>query len=319
MTFKPCRCLIIDDMHPSIFPMLQQIGVEADYRPAIKPEEVPQALESFDGLILRSKMRITAPVLQLADKLKFVARAGAGVDNIDERALQERSIALISASEGNREAVGEHALGMLLSLMRNIVRGDRQVRDKVWLREENRGEEIGGKTVGIIGFGNMGRSFSRVLAGFNCRILGHDRDAPEKVMHPLACCTLEEVQTEADIVSLHIPFTARNHHFANDAFFSGFRKPIWFVNTSRGEVVDQAALVKHLQSGKIKGAALDVLENEKLQTLTPQQLANFEYLAQAENVVLTPHIAGWTHESYVKINEVLATKIHWFLQQNNTF
>ncbi|WP_114782534.1 NAD(P)-dependent oxidoreductase [Botryobacter ruber] len=315
MTFNPYRCLIIDEMHPSIFPLLQQSGVEADYRPVIKPEEVPQALIGFDGLIVRSKMRITAPVLQFADKLKFVARAGAGVDNIDEQALQERGIALVSASEGNREAVGEHALGMLLSLMRNIGRGDRQVREKVWLREENRGEEIGGKTVGIIGFGNMGQSFAHVLSGFNCRILGHDRYAPEKVRHPLSCCTLEEVQAEADIVSLHIPLSAPNLRFADDAFFSGFRKPIWFVNTSRGEVVDQAALVKHLQSGKVKGAALDVLENEKLHTLTPQQQASFEYLAQAENVVLTPHIAGWTHESYVKINEVLAAKINRLLQQ----
>lgn len=303
------RILIIDEIHPSIFPMLESIGMEADYRPEIKPLEVCEALAGFDGLIVRSKMRITADTLKYADQLKFVARAGAGVDNIDADALQERSIALIGANEGNRQAVGEFALGLLISLMRNIVRGDKQVRDKVWLREENRGEEIGDKTVGIIGYGNMGQSFASVLRGFGCRILAYDRYAPEKISTPAENVTLEELQQEADIVSLHIPYTKDNLGFANEDFFSGFRKRIWFLNTSRGDVVDQAALVAHLEAGSIYGAALDVLENEKLHTLTESQLKNFEYLAQADNVILTPHIAGWTHESYVKINEVMVEKI----------
>lgn len=303
------RVLIIDEIHPSIFPLLESIGAEADYRPAIKPEEVKDALQDFDGLIVRSKMQITADTISKASKLKFVARAGAGVDNIDANALQERSIALIGANEGNSQAVGEHALGMLLALMRNIVRGDRQVRDKVWLREANRGEEISGKTVGIIGYGNMGQSFARVLSGFGCRILAYDRFAPEKVSAPAIKVTLEELQTEADIVSLHIPYIAENYHFADHNFFSAFRKRIWFMNTSRGEVVDQAALVNHLKAGTMKGAALDVLENEKLATLSDEQNENFNYLAGADNVVLTPHIAGWTHESYEKINQVLVAKI----------
>ncbi|MFD2245265.1 NAD(P)-dependent oxidoreductase [Pontibacter ruber] len=303
------RVLIIDEVHPSIFPMLQRIGVEADYRPEIKPEEVREALSGFDGLIVRSKMRITADTIQLADKLRFVARAGAGLDNIDAEALEERGIALIGANEGNRQAVGEHALGMLLALMRNIARGDRQVRDKVWLREENRGEEISGKTVGIIGYGNMGQSFARVLSGFGCRILAYDRFAPEKVSAPAERVSLEELQAQADIVSLHIPYLKENRAFAGEPFFRAFKKRIWFMNTSRGEVVDQPALVQCLKAGILKGAALDVLENEKLKTLSAQQQADFDYLAASENVVLTPHIAGWTHESYVKINEVLVDKI----------
>jgi D-3-phosphoglycerate dehydrogenase / 2-oxoglutarate reductase len=303
------RVLIIDEVHASLFPMVDGIGVAYDYRPDIKPLEVCEALVGFDGLIVRSKMRITADTIKLADKLKFVARAGAGLDNIDAEALQERGIALFGANEGNRQAVGEHALGMLLSLMRNITRGDRQVRDKVWLREENRGEEISGKTVGIIGYGNMGKSFARVLSGFGCRIVAYDRFAPEKIGAPAEQVSLEELQAEADIVSLHIPYVPENRAFADDAFFSSFRKPMWFMNTSRGEVVDQKALVQHLQSGKVKGAALDVLENEKLHTLTALQQENFAYLSQSDNVVLTPHIAGWTHESYVKINEVLVQKI----------
>ncbi|WP_299823461.1 NAD(P)-dependent oxidoreductase [uncultured Pontibacter sp.] len=312
------QILIIDEIHPSIFPMLESIGMEADYRPAIKPEEVCEALTGFDGLIVRSKMRITADILTYADKLKFVARAGAGVDNIDADALQELNIALLGANEGNRQAVGEFALGLLIALMRNITRSDKQVRDKVWLREENRGEEINGKTVGIIGYGNMGQSLAKLLSGFGCRILAFDKYAPEKIVAPAQRVSLEQLQQEADIVSLHIPYIKENLGFADDAFFAGFRKPIWFLNTSRGDVADQAAIVKHLMAGSIKGAALDVLENEKLYTLTEQQLQNFNYLAQAGNVILTPHIAGWTHESYVKINEVLVDKIKSLFKYNLT-
>ncbi|WP_245905217.1 NAD(P)-dependent oxidoreductase [Pontibacter mucosus] len=311
MSTKPSTStvLIIDEIHPSIFPMLESIGVEADYRPDIKPEEVPAALQGFDGLIVRSKMRITAGTLAQADKLTYVARAGAGVDNIDEQALQERGVILLAANEGNSQAVGEFTVGLLVSLLRNVSRSHSQVQQKVWLREENRGEEISGKTIGIIGYGNMGQSFARTVSGFGCRLLAYDRYAPEKINLPVELVSLEQLQAEADIVSLHIPFIPENLRFANDAFFSAFRKPIWFLNTSRGEVVDQQALVRHLQSGSIKGAALDVLENEKLQTLNPQQQQDFEYLASAPNVILTPHIAGWTHESYVKINEVLVQKI----------
>ncbi|MFT2009345.1 NAD(P)-dependent oxidoreductase [Pontibacter sp. 13R65] len=311
------RCLIIDEMHPSIFELLEAVGVSADYRPAIKPEEVPTALQEFDGLIVRSKMRITTETVAQAKHLKFVARAGAGLDNIEVEKLEQAGIPVLGANEGNREAVGEHALGMLLALMRNIARSDRQVREQVWLREANRGEEIGGKTVGIIGYGNMGQSFSRVLAGFGCRILAHDCYAPQKIGTPAIPATLEQIKEEADIVSLHIPYLPENRHFANEAFFTGFRKKIWFVNTARGEVTDQSALVRHLQQGTLKGAALDVLENEKLQTLTERQQQEFQYLCTSPNVVLTPHIAGWTHESYRKINEVLAAKIKQVLAADN--
>lgn len=309
MASPAVRILIIDEVHPSLFPLLKGIGAEADYRPAIKPADVREALVDFDGLIIRSKMRITAETLELADRLKFVARAGAGVDNIDAQALQERGIALLGANEGNRQAVGEFAAGLLLSLVRHIARSDRQVREKVWLREENRGEEISGKTVGIIGYGNMGQCFAKVLGGFGCRIIAYDRFAPEKISAPALPVSLEELQAEADVVSLHIPYIPENLGLADDAFFGRFRKPFWFLNTSRGDVVDQAALVRHLKTGQVKGAALDVLENEKLQTLTAAQQENFSYLAAADNVILTPHIAGWTHESYIKINEVLVEKI----------
>ncbi|MCJ8163336.1 phosphoglycerate dehydrogenase [Pontibacter sp. E15-1] len=303
------RILIIDEIHESIFSMLERIGAEADYRPDIKPEAVKEALAGFDGLIVRSKMRINADTLELAHTLKFVARAGAGVDNIDAQALQARNIALLGANEGNRQAVGEFTLGLLLGLVRNISRSHTQVRQKVWRREENRGDEVSSMTVGIVGYGNMGQSFAQVLRGFGCRVIAYDRFAPEKIQLPTVQVSLEEMQAEADVVSFHIPYIPENLGMANDSFFEGFRKPVWFLNTSRGDVVDQAALVRQLQSGKVKGAALDVLENEKLHTLNPAQQENFAFLAAADNVILTPHIAGWTHESYVEINKVLVEKI----------
>lgn len=296
-------------MHPSLFPMLESINVQAEYCPNIAPDQVREALEGFDGLMVRSKMHITAETLQLADKLKFVARAGAGVDNIDIQALDARDIVLLAANEGNSQAVGEFTLGLLLSLLRNILRSHSQVQGKVWLREQNRGEELSAKTIGIIGYGNMGQSLARVLQGFGCRLLAYDRFAPEKISLPVERVTLETLQAEADIVSLHIPYIESNLHFANDAFFKAFAKPIWFLNTSRGDVADLQALVQHLKTGAVKGAALDVLENEKLHMLSTQQEEDFEYLSAADNVILTPHIAGWTHESYVKINEVLVNKI----------
>ena len=313
MPSPTARILIIDEMHLSLFPLLEEIGAEADYQPDIAPADVRQALAGYDGLILRSKMRVTADTIELAEQLKFVARAGAGVDNIDAHSLQERGIALLGANEGNRQAVGEFAAGLLVALVRYIPRSDKQVRGKVWLREENRGSEISGKTVGIIGYGNMGQSFARVMSGFGCRLIAYDCFAPEKVTSPAENVTLEELQAEADVVSLHIPYIRENLGLACDAFFDAFRKPIWFLNTSRGDVVDQAALVRHLKSGKVKGAALDVLENEKLHTLSPVQQENFDYLTAADNVILTPHIAGWTHESYIKINEVLVEKIRQLL------
>ncbi|CAN5880217.1 2-hydroxyacid dehydrogenase [soil metagenome] len=313
MSHSPVSCLIVDEMHPSILPMLEGIGVQPDYRPDLGAREVPEALAGYEGLIVRSKLQITLETLRKADKLRFIARAGAGVDNIADEVISAGRVVVMNAPEGNREAVGEHCVGLLLSLLRNISRADRQVREKVWLREENRGEEIGGKLIGLVGYGNMGQAFARCLAGFGCTVWACDLSQEGKE-GPFARLTeMAELFDQADVLSLHIPLTDRNFHFANEAFFSSFRKNIWFLNTARGEVVDQEALVRHLRSGKVKGAALDVLQNEKLGTLTEKQLSDFSYLAQAPNVVLTPHIAGWTHESYRKINEVLVQKIHHFL------
>jgi len=316
MSQSAFSCLIIDYMHPSIMPMLEALGITVSYRPDIKANAVKSLLSDFDGLIVRSKLFISEEVLSGAGRLQFIARAGAGVDNIDEGALHRRNITLLNAPEGNSDAVGEFTLGLLLALFRNVVKADKEVRKSIWLREENRGEEIMGKTIGIIGYGNMGRAFARRLAGFSCTVLAYDKDAAVQPDNFARLVSLEELFAQADVVSFHIPFTPENKHFGDERFFSSFRKNIWVLNTARGEVIHQTALVRLLQTNKIKGAALDVLENEKLGTLTPEQQLNFEYLTQADNVILTPHIGGWSHQSFVKINEVLVRKIQAFLQQD---
>ena len=303
------KILIIDRMHQSLLPMLEEAGFIADYQPEIPASNVPAALQNANGLIVRSKVFVDDALLVNANNLQFVARAGAGVDNIAEAALAKRNIPLINAPEGNRDAVGEHCIGLLLALFRHIISANTEVKRKIWNREDNRGEELGSKTVGIIGYGNMGQAFARKLAGFGCQVLAYDKSKTRKPDQFAINCSLNDIFEKADVVSLHIPLTAQNRNFADEAFLRSFRKNIWLLNTARGEVLDQQALVALLQEGKIKGAALDVLENEKLNSLTPLQQQSFEYLASATNVILSPHIAGWTHTSYEKINQILVQKI----------
>jgi D-3-phosphoglycerate dehydrogenase len=302
-------------MHPSLLPMLRSIGVEGDYQPKLTPADVPAALAArpYIGLMVRSKMRITASVLAHGPHLRYVARAGAGVDNIDEEALAAANVVLVNAPEGNRDAVGEFATGNLLALLRHTVTADAEVRRGEWHREANRGEELGTKTVGLLGYGHMGRAFAKRLRGFGCTVLAHDHDPAVTTDGNAELVPLVELQARAEILSLHIPYSEANHQFVNEAFLAAFPHHIWFMNTARGEVVDQAALVARLQSGQVRGAALDVLANEKLATLTPAQQANFDYLRTAPNVVLSPHIGGWTHQSYQRINEVLVAKIKQLL------
>ena len=308
------RCLIVDEMHPSLLPMLAEIGVAADYQPTLTAAGIPVALASFpyEGLVVRSKLRVTAALLAHGPQLRYVARAGAGIDNVDMAALEAAGVALLNAPEGNRDAVGEYAVGLLLALLRNIVRADREVRAGQWRREANRGEELGGKTVGLLGYGHMGRAFARRLSAFGCTVLAHDCDPVVAADDFAALVSLPELRARAQVLSLHIPYSAANHHFVNAAVLTGFAHPLWLLNTARGEVLDHAALVRGLQAGAVRGAALDVLENERLGALTAGQQATFDFLRAAPNVVLSPHVGGWTHESYVRINEVLADKIRAF-------
>jgi len=313
---KPA-CLIVDQMHPSIIPLLEEAGITVSYQPEIPAAAVGSALKGFQALIVRSKLAITPEVLAEADTLQVIARAGAGVDNVDLEALASRNITLINAPEGNRDAVGEFTMGLLLDLFRNITKADTEVRRYEWLREPNRGEEIAGKTVAILGYGNMGKAFACRLSSFGCNVIAHDTAGRRVFDKHARKVTLEEVFEQADVISFHIPLTPKNFRMANQEFFASFRKPVWVLNTARGEILDLAALVNGLKSGAILGAGLDVLENEKLETLTPPQQEIFRFLAAAPNVILTPHIAGWTHQSYVKINKILVQKLQTVLFQKD--
>jgi D-3-phosphoglycerate dehydrogenase / 2-oxoglutarate reductase len=302
-------CLIIDSMHDSIFSLLTDIGWRYDYEPLLTREQVKARVNNYAGLIVRSKTRIDRDLLGENPRIKFIGRAGAGVDNLDERFLQEKGIHIVHAAEGNRDAVGEYAVGALLSLMRNLPRADREVRQLTWEREGNRGEEIMGKTIGIIGYGNMGRSFARRLAGFQCKVLAYDKYKSKFSDDYAQEATMEALRAEADILSLHIPLTSETRNMVDEIYLNRFQKSIILMNTSRGEIVPLKSIVAGLISQRVRGAVLDVLENEKLETLSVDQTAYFNQLKVRTDVIFTPHIAGWTYESHLKINVALAEKI----------
>lgn len=303
------KILIIDEMHESIMPMLQKEGHEIIYSPEITREEIIATVAEYDGLIIRSKTPMDRDLLERATKLKFIGRAGAGLDKIDLEYMAEKDIKLFHAAKGNRDAVAEHALGMLLSLFNNVGKADQEVRKGIWDREGNRGHELAGKSVGIMGFGNMGKSFARRLQGFKVDVLAYDKykfdfgdDLVREVMW-------EKLKAEADILSIHVPLTPETRSFFTLNELRSFAKPFWLINTARGEVISFKILNEALDQGILRGALLDVLENEKFERFSLEQKAEFEKLARRDNVLFSPHVAGWTYESYEKINKVLAKRI----------
>jgi len=301
--------LIADEMHPSLIPMLEKIGYKTDYQTKITRSEIFENIGKYEGLIIRSKTFVDADLLTNAKQLKFIGRAGAGLDLIDIKYVESKNIAIFAANEGNRVAVAEHVLGMVLCLMNNILIADREVRNGIWQREKNRGYELMGKTVGLIGYGNNGMETAKRFKAFGCEVLAYDKYKSNFSDEFVSEAPMEMIFEEADILSLHIPLTNETNKLVNAEFLSSFKKDIILINAARGEIVSLRAVVENLESGKIKGACLDVLENEKLQKLSDEQQADFEKLRSSERVILTPHIAGWTFESYVKINEVLVEKI----------
>lgn len=303
------NCLVIDDIHEVFLNSLKSFGISIDYRPEITPEEVHGCIENYDGLVLRSKMNVDQKLLDKSTNLKFVARAGAGVDNIDERALESMGIVLFSASEGNRDAVAEHAVGMILSLFNNMVSGSNEVKKFDWFREENRGVELQNRTVGIIGFGNIGSAFSERLSGFGCKIIAYDKYKKGFGNTYVEEVTLDELKRRTDVLSLHIPLTDETNDMVDLGFISSFSKPFWLINTARGKVVNLEGLEQMLIEKKVVGAGLDVLINEKFGSLTQDEKALYQRLFNYNNVLLTPHVAGWSVESYEKIASVLSKKI----------
>lgn len=304
-------------MHPSIIPLLENEGFRVDYRPEISRPEIEVIIHQYHGLIIRSKTTMDRPLLEKACQLRFIGRAGAGLDKIDVDYLEGRNIPLYNAPEGNRDAVAEHAIGMLLALFNHIPRADRQVREKIWNREQNRGEELSGKTVGIFGYGHMGQTFAKKLHGFDVKVLAYDKYKSGFGSEFVEESSFERVQEEADILSVHVPLTSETRNFFTLDVINAFKKPFYLINTARGEVISFETLNEALESGKLSGALLDVLEKEKLDKLEPSQEKAFQRLAQKTNVLFSPHVAGWTFQSYEKINKVLVGKLLAGLRKNN--
>jgi len=306
------KILFIDSNHPSLHQTLEKAGHVCHLHYDWTREEILQNIHLYDGIIIRSKIKIAKDILDKTTNLKFIARAGAGMENIDVAYAESKGIKCIHAPEGNRDAVGEHALAMLLVLFNNVLRADKEVREGKWLREENRGVELMGKTVGIIGYGNMGSAFAERLKGFGVKLLVHDKYKTNFGNEFIQESSLERIFDEADIVSLHVPLTAETERMVNDTFINSFRNNIYIINTARGKCLNTDDLVMNLKSGKVLGACLDVLEYEmtSFETLDVTMLPEaFQYLTQSDKVILSPHIAGWTIESHKKIAMVLVEKI----------
>jgi len=305
------KILHIDSNHPLLWKQLEQAGFISHANYTSTKEDIEAKIQEYNGIVIRSRFKIDRTFIDKAVNLQFIARVGAGLESVDTAYAQSKGIALIAAPEGNRNAVGEQALGMLLSLFNNLNRADRQIREGHWIREGNRGHELKGKTVGLVGYGNMGRSFAKKLKGFDVEVLCYDikpnvGDANAKQV------SLVELQLKADVLSLHTPSTPETDGMVNAGFINAFAKPFWLINTARGKAVVTNDLARALEDGKIIGAGLDVLEYEKSsfeQLFTDEVPPAFEYLLKADNVLLSPHIAGWTFESHERLAQVIADKI----------
>jgi len=303
------KILITDKMHPGIVPLLQTAGFDVVDAPTITRQEILETLHNYIGIIVRSKTAIDEELMSAGPNLRFVGRSGAGIDQIDVECASRKGIEILNAPEGNRDAVGEHTLGLMLNLLNKMRQSDIQVRQKIWDREGNRGLELMHHTVGIIGYGNMGSAVAQRLSGFGCRTIAYDKYKTGFGTQGVEEVGLEEIFEATDILSFHIPLTEETRFYVDDAFIGSFKKNFFLINTARGEIMRIDTLLKHLKTGKILGAGLDVLEQEKFLKLTEQQEESMQGLFEMDNVIFTPHVAGWTRESYVKINETLVKKI----------
>ncbi|MBU0488740.1 MAG: hypothetical protein KKA07_00535 [Bacteroidetes bacterium] len=303
------KVLFLDKTHRFLSEILTQQGHECLLHFDSAIEDILPQLAVADGLVVRSRVKITSEIMDLAPKLKFIARVGAGMEGIDADHAAKRNITCLNAPEGNRDAVAEHACGMILCLLNNIIKANHQVRNKIWLREENRGTELMGKTLAIIGYGNTGGAFAKRMKAFGMNVLAYDKYKKDFSDEYVVEATMNQVFSEADFLSLNVPLTDETTYLVNASFIESFSKKIFIINTSRGKVVDTGALVDGLDSGKIQGAALDVLEYESDSFARMHDSPVLQKLLSFENVVFTPHVAGWTFESEKKLATVLAEKI----------
>lgn len=306
------KLLIVDKMHECLMLELQDT-FELDYRPGLSYDETAAIISFYDALIVRTGIHVDRALIEKGESLKIIARAGAGMDNIDEEAAASREIICLNAPEANRDAVAEQTLGMLLSLLHNIVKADKEVRNALWQREENRGRELNSLTVGIIGYGNTGSEVAKRLLAFGCNVLVYDKYKSGFGVPGIEECNMETLFERADVITFHVPLTDLTYRMINSAYLSKFKKNIYLLNLSRGKIMETSDILEELNSGKIIGFATDVLENEQIKHglggLSIDQQKNFIDLIERENVIITPHIGGWSIESYEKISMVLADKL----------
>jgi D-3-phosphoglycerate dehydrogenase len=306
------RVLLLDTNHPILEEKLVEAGFVCDFFLDLTLDRLREIIFEYSGIIVRSRFRLDKDLLSRAGNLSFIGRVGAGMEGIDIEFADEAGIKCFNAPEGNRNAVGEHAMGMLLALMNKMIKADEEVREGIWKREENRGFELEGKTIGIIGYGNTGGAFAKKLSGFDCNVLAYDKYKTDFSDAFVEEVNLEEIFNQADVLSLHVPLSDETRYLVDEEYLHRFAKNIWLINTSRGQVVNTAELVSVINSGKVLGAALDVLEYESLsfESLSDDELPRpWRALAASNNVILTPHIAGWTIESKLKLADVIVAKV----------